>query len=184
VIVTIEFSISSLCQSYIRVSKRCDLVCVMVPVKLLGSEVIEIWSVLRCIFCMKYIGSQGDPLFLHLIFPGAECVNQLLPYCSSKPRKCDATIIVCDCYIVLRKKKLSIMCGYWSRYIHVLGCFGTLPRHIITFVQWNAPRKVCNAGCPHIIQFPKYHPESSRHRPISPNLKPCMRAYEILWRHQ
>jgi hypothetical protein len=36
----------------------------------------------------------------------------------------------------------------------------------------------CDAECPHSIQFLKYHPESSRHQPISPNLKPCMRAFD------
>jgi hypothetical protein len=47
------------------------------------------------------IGSQGDPYFCTRagFFQVPNVEIKLFPYCSSKPRKCCATIIVLDCYI-------------------------------------------------------------------------------------
>jgi hypothetical protein len=38
------------------------------------------FEITQCTINVKVFGSQGDPLFLHWIFPGAERGNQIAPF--------------------------------------------------------------------------------------------------------
>jgi hypothetical protein len=62
--------------------------------------------------------------FLHRIFPGAERrirIAPLLLFCLKENEIVDNARLL--------------------EYIHVLGCFGTIPRQIIAFVQWKHGRR-------------------------------------------